>query len=214
MFPLGTVLLPTMVLPLQVFEPRYLEMVRDCLAEGTEPEFGVAMIERGFEVGGGDQRSGVGTVARILSVREAGDRLLVETVGTRRVRIVKWLPDNPYPRAEVDEFNDTGDCESWTPEGRAAIGSLRQLLAHATEAGYDVAPSTTDFSDDPLVASYQAATLVPSGPFDSQRLLCAPGPSERFALVAEMVRDHREVLDALLAGDLDQSDDTNEIDGD
>jgi uncharacterized protein len=210
MFPLGSVLLPTMVLPLQVFEPRYLELVRHCLADGNEPEFGVAMIERGFEVGGGDQRSLVGTVARIVSVREMGDRLLIETVGTRRVRVLKWLPDDPYPIAEVEDFHDSGDCEKWTAAGRATIASLRQLLAVATEAGYDVAPSTTTFSEDPLVASYQAATLLPAGPFDHHRLLRAAGPNERFALVAEMVRDLRQVLDALLAGDRNEPDETGE----
>jgi uncharacterized protein len=211
MFPLGSVLLPTMVLPLQVFEPRYLEMVRDCLADGTEPEFGVTMIERGFEVGGGDIRAMVGTVARILSVREMGPRLLVESVGTRRIRIVQWLPDAPYPVAEVEDLADTGDCDRWTPEGRAALATLRQLLAQATEAGYDVAPSTTEFSDDPLVASYQAATLVPAGPFDHQRLLVASGPAERFALLAEIVRDQRELLGAMLAdGDDGTGDDQND----
>ena len=55
MFPLGTVLLPGAVLPLHVFEPRYRQLVQDCLA--GEPEFGVVLIERGSEVGGGDQRA-------------------------------------------------------------------------------------------------------------------------------------------------------------
>jgi uncharacterized protein len=211
MFPLGSVLLPTMVLPLQVFEPRYLQMVRDCLADGAEPEFGVTMIERGFEVGGGDIRAMIGTVARILSVQEIGSRLLLESVGTRRIRIVEWLPDAPYPRAKVEDLVDTGECERWTPDGRAAIATLRQLLAQATEAGYDVAPSTTEFSDDPLVASYQAATLVPAGPFDHQRLLAAAGPAERFAVLAEIVRDQRELLDAMLAdGDDSTGEDPND----
>jgi uncharacterized protein len=206
MFPLGS-----MVLPLQVFEPRYLQMVRDCLADGAEPEFGVTMIERGFEVGGGDIRAMIGTVARILSVQEIGSRLLLESVGTRRIRIVEWLPDAPYPQAKVEDLPDTGECERWTPDGRAAIATLRQLLAQATEAGYDVAPSTTEFSDDPLVASYQAATLVPAGPFDHQRLLAAAGPAERFAVLAEIVRDQRELLDAMLAdGDDSTGDDPND----
>ncbi|WP_415830929.1 LON peptidase substrate-binding domain-containing protein [Janibacter anophelis] len=54
MFPLGTVLLPGNPLPLQVFEPRYLAMLRDIA--GGDGRFGVVLIERGFEVGGGDQR--------------------------------------------------------------------------------------------------------------------------------------------------------------
>src|SRR5439155_458702 len=61
MFPLGTVLFPFVVLPLHVFEPRYRALTRDCLAGSGE--FGVVLIERGLEVGGGDERFPVGTVA-------------------------------------------------------------------------------------------------------------------------------------------------------
>ncbi|MEY2464632.1 MAG: ATP-dependent Lon protease, partial [Acidimicrobiaceae bacterium] len=63
MFPLGTVLFPSVFLPLHVFEPRYREMTRHCL--DTQREFGVVLIERGSEVGGDDVRTQVGTVARI-----------------------------------------------------------------------------------------------------------------------------------------------------
>ncbi len=71
MFPLGTVLLPGMPLSLHVFEPRYRQMVDDCRAgDGT---FGVVLIERGSEVGGGDVRTDVGTLTRIVEARELPD---------------------------------------------------------------------------------------------------------------------------------------------
>ena len=55
MFPLGTVLLPGGLLPLHVFEPRYRQLVADLLADDVnEPEFGVTMIERGKDTGGGE----------------------------------------------------------------------------------------------------------------------------------------------------------------
>ena len=96
MFPLGTVLLPGVVLPLHVFEPRYQQLVRDCL-EASHAEFGVVLIDRGSEVGGGDVRSDVGVVARVLQVAamDAG-RFAVISVGTRRIRITQWLEDDPY----------------------------------------------------------------------------------------------------------------------
>ena len=98
MFPLGTVLLPGAPLPLQVFEPRYRELTRDCLA--GVPEFGVVLIERGSEVGGGDVRTNVGTVARIVASQGFPDgRAYLVTVGTRRIRVTEWLEDAPYPRA-------------------------------------------------------------------------------------------------------------------
>ena len=70
MFPLETVLFPSAVLPLRVFEPRYRKMFEDLLV--GNPEFGVVLIERGSEVGGGEARSGIGTMARVLEARESG----------------------------------------------------------------------------------------------------------------------------------------------
>ena len=69
MFPLGSVLFPHAVLPLHVFEPRYLALVERCLA--GDQEFGVVLIERGSEVGGGDVRFSVGTVTRIVQIGRA-----------------------------------------------------------------------------------------------------------------------------------------------
>ena len=64
MFPLGTVLFPHALLPLRVFEPRYRLMTQRVL--GADSEFGVVLIERGSEVGGGDTRFGIGTIALIV----------------------------------------------------------------------------------------------------------------------------------------------------
>ena len=86
MFPLGTVLVPGAMLPLHVFEPRYRALVADCIA--GEPEFGVVLIERGSEVGGGDARFDVGTRARIVQIAELPDgRYALSTVGLRRIRV-------------------------------------------------------------------------------------------------------------------------------
>src|SRR5581483_10007082 len=95
MFPLGTVLFPYLVLPLHVFEPRYRAMTRACLDGGGE--FGTVLIERGHEVGGGDTRFAVGTVARIVEAAEFDyGRWALVTVGTRRITVEEWLPDDPY----------------------------------------------------------------------------------------------------------------------
>ena len=105
MFPLGSVLTPGMVLPLHVFEPRYRRLVGDCL-EG-DGEFGVVLIERGSEVGGGDVRSMVGTMAAIADSSALPDgRWAVVAVGTRRIAVEQWLDDDPYPRAVVRDWPD------------------------------------------------------------------------------------------------------------
>ena len=71
MFPLGNVTLPGELVPLRVFEPRYRRLVLDCLA-GDTAVFGIVLIERGSEVGGGDQRSSIATAAAIRTVAPLG----------------------------------------------------------------------------------------------------------------------------------------------
>ncbi len=105
MFPLGTVLFPYALLPLHVFEPRYRVMVRRVM-EGDH-EFGVVLIERGSEVGGGDVRFDTGTIARVVQAAELPDgRYALATVGMSRARVLRWLADDPYPQAEVVELAD------------------------------------------------------------------------------------------------------------
>ena len=112
MFPLGSVLVPHMLLPLHVFEPRYRILFEELVGElprpddqaslGSEPRFGVTMIERGSEVGGGEVRAAVGTLATVVGAQLAEDgRWAVVAVGGERIRVLNWLDDDPYPRAEV-----------------------------------------------------------------------------------------------------------------
>src|SRR5258708_23453871 len=98
MFPLSRVLLPHENLPLHVFEERYRAMVADCMA--ADRSFGVVLIARGGEVGGGDVRREVGTVASIDHLALGPDgRSLLLTTGTDRIRVIALLPEEPYPRA-------------------------------------------------------------------------------------------------------------------
>src|SRR3546814_13839840 len=101
MFRLGSAVLPVAGLPIHVIENRYRALMKDCMA--GDREFGVVLIERGSEVGGGDVRADVGTVARIAEASELPDgRWALIAVGDRRIRVTSWLPDDPYPRAEVE----------------------------------------------------------------------------------------------------------------
>jgi hypothetical protein len=184
MFPLGTVLFPSVFLPLHVFEPRYRQLVADCL-EGDK-EFGVVLIERGSEVGGGEVRTDVGCVAKILEAVEMDDgRWALGTLGTRRVRVTEWLPDDPYPRAVVEDWDDT-DGPAGGPLAdtyQLTVATLRKVLALRAELGEPTADATTELSPDPALGSYQVAAVAPLGPADQQRALAAADPAERLALV-------------------------------
>jgi Lon protease-like protein len=187
------------VLPLHVFEPRYRQLVQDCLA--GEPEFGVVLIERGHEVGGGDTRTSVGSVARILEVLQLPDgRYGLTTVGTRRIRVLTWLEDDPYPRAEVTDWPDE-DAAMVSADQIADVGvHVRRVLALSAELG-DAAPAvTTEISDDPVLASYHLSALCPLGPVDRLALLTAPGPLARVELLEHMLDDIDEVLHFRLGG--------------
>ena len=147
MFPLGAVLFPSMVLPLHVFEPRYRALTRDCLA--GDRRFGVVLIERGSEVGGGDVRFSVGTAAQIVEAAELPDgRFALGTVGVQRVRVVSWLDDDPYPRAEVEVWADPPPTDMLVATHEENVVLLRRVLAMKAELGELAAPATIELSTD------------------------------------------------------------------
>ncbi|MEZ5262267.1 MAG: LON peptidase substrate-binding domain-containing protein [Acidimicrobiales bacterium] len=171
MFPLQTVLLPTAVLPLQIFEPRYRAMIRQVLDD--DRCFGVALIARGHEVGGGDERTDIGTLAQVVGAQELPDgRWYVVALGTRRFRVRRWLPDDPFPIAEIEDWDDDPAAEPATSESYAALlAATRRLLALAAEAGEPAGEATMDFADDPGLGTFQVAASLPLGPFDRQNVL-------------------------------------------
>jgi Lon protease-like protein len=201
MFPLGTVLFPHAALPLHLFEDRYRALAETCLR--GDGRFGVVLIERGFEVGGGDQRFGVGTVAHIVEAARTPDgRYLLATVGTERFRIKKWLDDDPFPRAEIDLLSEPKRVPSDAGARRADVQRLLgRVLAMSAELGDPAAPvDAAALDDDPLKASYEAAARAPIGPLDAQRLLELDDPGARFERLEAMLVDAAEVLELRLGG--------------
>lgn len=197
MFPLGSVLVPSAGLPLHVFEPRYRQLVQDCLAGSGD--FGVVLIERGSEVGGDDLRTDVGTLAHIAEAVELPDgRWAVVAVGVRRLRVTGWLPDDPYPHADIEDWPDPTPGPGHAESLAEVVGQLRRCLAMAAEAGDATAPATIELSEDPVLAGYQAGTVAPLGPHDQQRLLAAPTPEARLERLAALLADAIEVLDLRL----------------
>lgn len=197
MFPLGMVLLPGGILPLHVFEPRYREMIVDCLKEDGEPEFGQALITHGSDAGGGDERSMVGTVAQMVQVEALDpERYALVTVGTRRIKINAWLPDDPYPMADVDDWPDDDPDPSGLAVAVAAThGRVCAALALAARLGdVDSDLSDSEISDDPLVATYHLASLAPIGPADRYQLLAASGPMARLDVLDEVLDDVEAML--------------------
>ncbi len=194
MFPLGSVLFPSLVMPLHLFEPRYRTLIRDVL--DGDREFGVCLIERGAEVGGDDVRSDVGTVAHVQEASELPDgRWAVIAVGTRRIRVVQWLPDEPYPRAEVIDHPDPTPSPDELTLLPDVVVRLRTALAKAAELGDPVAPATVELADDPVLVSHQASALAPISTIDQHALLAAETVGLRLARLDALLMDALVVLD-------------------
>ena len=196
-FPLGTVLFPSMVLPLHVFEPRYRAMVADVLAgDGT---FGVVLIERGPEVGGGDHRSGFGTTARVVSAEELSDgRWALVTVGVERFKVKCWLPDNPYPVADVEPWPDEPAVEDLSAVYSRVQVKFRRCMAMASEFGLNLGP-VPEAIDEVQLGCLQMAALAPVGPHDKQALLGAAGPAQRLGMLDEMIDVTLQLIEARLS---------------
>ncbi len=199
-FPLGSVLLPTQLLPLHVFEPRYRELMRKLTEPGAAGELGVVLIERGHEVGGGDQRLDTGTLARLVEAELLPDgRWLALFAGTERFRVVDWLPDDIYPQAHVEDLPEPDWDPSELPALAAAEDLVREAVALAAELGEAAVPAGFELSDDPRARAWQLCAVAPLGPLDRQRLLEAPR-SVRLITLVQQAADARRTLAFRLGG--------------
>ena len=197
MFPLGSVLFPSLVLPLHVFEPRYRALVRDVMA--GDQEFGVCLIERGSEVGGDDVRLPVGTVAHVQEAAELPDgRWALLTVGVRRIVVESWLPDAPYPCAEVRHHPDATPTDAQLTLLPVVEAQLRRALAKAAELGERATPSTVELSEDPVLASHQMSALAPIATIDQYALLAAESVGMRLAALHDALSAAEELFDLRL----------------
>ena len=192
MFPLGTVLLPAMPLTLRIFEDRYHAMMRDLLDRG-QPEFGVVLIERGHEAGGGDARFGVGTMARLVRVvtGENTDDIGLLAYGSRRIRVSRWLEDDPYPRAVVEELPTLEWKDALTPLRDEAEHAVRRALARSAEYADPRWNADISLSEDRVTAAWQLAGIAPLGPIDQLKLLTSRTTGELL----------RQTLDLTLAAE-------------
>lgn len=204
MFPLGSVLLPSMALPLHVFEDRYRVMV-DRVLRSDPPEFGVVLIERGSEVGGGDVRVDVGCTARVVEARPSPDgRWALLCVGDRRIRVTGWLDDDPYPAAVTEDWPDADvdgtppllDLDRLAPALADVETRVRRVAALGTELGAPGLPEPLELSDDPVLRSYQFGVLAPVGPLDRLAVLAAPGVTDRLDVLTALLADQESLLRA------------------
>ncbi|MBK5289516.1 MAG: LON peptidase substrate-binding domain-containing protein [Acidimicrobiia bacterium] len=195
MFPLGTTLVPGQSLPLHIFEPRYVALVEACVV--GDGRFGVVLIERGSEVGGGETRFDVGTVAQVMDLQSLPDgEWAFRAVGVDRLRVRAWLPDEPFPRAEIELLTDPVVALDPQLQGRV-VESLGRLFGTARQLGYDV-PAAVELDPDPMRAAWGALARVGIGPLDVQRILECDDPIARIEAVVHALDETTELLELRL----------------
>jgi Lon protease-like protein len=206
MFPLGTVLMPAMPLSLRIFEERYLKLLGDLIGE-ENPEIGVVLIERGREIGGGEKRSNIGTIASVIDIGTLDEFYGLESFGSRRFRVNAWLPDDPYPIADIDFLPDLTWEHTLMPSRVHLETRVRKLLAFASEFGDLQYDADTALSDDPMDACWQLAGMLPVGGLDQRDLLESQSAEELISRTYEIVSSLDEALKAMteqLGGDPDE----------
>ncbi len=203
MFPLESAQLPDEDLPLRIFEPRYGALVRHCVDSG-EP-FGVVLISRGREVGGGDARCDVGVLAGIAEHADLGSgRYALHCRTGERIRVGEWLPDDPYPRATVRTWPDepgepVTDAQFLEVEDRVMALFERIADVRGVELpGRDVLLAVPD-TDDAGKRLYALAARIPIGVADRYAVLSAPSASDRLAALREAVEALTEMVEFQLS---------------
>ncbi|MFI0484500.1 LON peptidase substrate-binding domain-containing protein [Actinomadura sp. 9N215] len=198
LFPLGTVLFPGLVLPLHLFEDRYLSLIGDLLERPEPRGFGVVGIELGHEVGeaAAHRLAEIGCVAELRDARRHPDgRYDIVTVGARRFRLKELDRSRPYLQGEVEFLPEEPGAD---PEPVAVrVRRLFRLYRHRLMAAGAGAFEKGEPPDDPVALSYViAASLVLDG-HEKQRLLECDDATLRLEAERDLLARENRILDVL-----------------
>jgi len=187
LFPLGTVLLPTERMPLHIFEPRYQELIGECLEDDVE--FGLILADD-------DGLREIGTRAAVVEVldRLEDGRLNVVVEGRERFRVRELTSGRSFQTGEIEPLRDDAEDEAAADEVERALGLMRRLaeLAGADVEGLEV---TTD------TPSFELAARVEFDPLLKQRLLELRSEPERLRTLTELLERAARMLELRQIGE-------------
>ena len=180
LFPLKTVLLPGNTLSLKIFEPRYTDMIANCMRE--ESNFGVILIYKGEETQSNSEIHSVGTIARIYDWQDRNDGLLgITALGMDRFEIesTRTQPDG-LTIATINVLDEENKKE--IPE---QYRYMQELLEHISQQEARVFDPDDGFAE----ILYQLIYLLPLDSNLKQRLLEVPKCLDRAVILhAELIR--------------------------
>ncbi|HEX4023806.1 MAG TPA: LON peptidase substrate-binding domain-containing protein [Steroidobacteraceae bacterium] len=182
LFPLHAVLLPGGLLPLRIFEPRYVDLVSRCLR--SNEAFGVVLIQAGEETESSVSIAPVGTSARIVDFQPLADGLLgLLCRGERRFRVLsrRRQPDG-LNCAAIDWLSEAGP-EPLEPVFQPLADVVREAFASLTNSQRFIEPHYEDAG----WVSHRLAEMLPLEPALLQRLLELDQPGARLRLLAPLI---------------------------
>ena len=183
LFPLHTVLFPGGPLRLRIFEPRYLDMVRDCVRQ--DGSFGVCLIRDGTEADPAADIVDVGTLARIVDWNQLEDGLLgVTALGQRRFRVLeRRVRADELVVGRIERLPE--EPQHHVPDAHQELVTLAQALLDKLHPLYAEVPRSLD---DATWISYRLAELLPLPLTRKQYFLELEDSLERLRQLDEAVR--------------------------
>ena len=174
LFPLNTVLFPEGLLPLRIFEPRYVDMVSECFRSGSG--FGVCLIREGKETGQAAECYDIGTLAHIIDWDQGDDGLLgITSQGEERFRILaKRIQPNQLLVGDIELIDECDD--EVLPVEFQLMSDLLRSIVEKFELPYR---SEHENFMDACWVGYRLAELLPIEPKDKQMLLEIDNPVQR-----------------------------------
>jgi hypothetical protein len=202
LFPLGTVLYPGLVLPLNIFEERYRQLVHDLL-DGPEPrQFGVIAIRKGRETGvdGISALHQIGCTATLREVDEQDDgRFHLVTVGTQRFRLASLDGSRPYLQGEVDLLTEEVGDEAAAGLAAQAVQRGFRGYVEALASRESVEVTVPELPDEPLLLSYLVAASMILDLSVRQDLLAEPDAERRLGAERALLARETTMLRSLTA---------------
>jgi Lon protease-like protein len=180
LFPLALVLVPSERVPLHIFEPRYKDLIGECLAEDSP--FGLVLEDE-------EGRREVGTLASVVEVLHVFDdgRMNIVVEGRERFRLLDATEGRPYPTGEVEPLADEGNDAASDADSERALELFRRL-AQVADADVD----EPDGSSGSL--AFEVAARVDFGLAPKQQLLELRSERERLRRLSELLEHAIEAM--------------------